>query len=705
MFQNYMDYTNDACMNLITQGQVSRMDVVLANSPRRKSLTTSPGLLDPIVVVNDLGIRSIVTPGSQLCPGMSTPNLEVRNYGTGMVTSTQIRLFKNDVEVETKNFTLSLNQLESTTVSFTPVSNAAGSTSEYKFEILQTNGTTDDNSLNNKDSINTTTPQQTSLPIAELFNTIPATWEIQNPDGLQTWTLRTAPGNSPTNQAMFVNFYDYEEIGALDRLVTPVFDLSSATTPVIKFDRAYARYPGGELDELSILVSLDCGADLSLATEVFKKSGTALSTAPTTAVSFTPSGASQWVTETIPLTGFIGQPNVQIIFVAKNDYGNNLYLDNVLVLSDETTDLTITSVLEPSPLFCNPSPTPIIEVQNLGSTIITSFKTITTINGTSQPPQLFTGQNLIPGETIQVTLNTTQLTNGENNIMFAVSEPNLGTDDNPANDFILMKQIVNASTDKIPLREDFDSDFSDSWIFVSQNIEEIWKPESTNKGTSPSYPAFTNSNIGQQSWLVSPVLDFSTAQEGGLFFDLSYGKRSPGSERLTIMASTDCGITYSDVLYDLTGDQFATASSTQSWIPADDSQWRREYINVNLLAGEPQARLAFVVTNDYGNNLYIDNIEIYNDDNPFPAEIESSYMVYSSSTSSNQFKITFNLPQRQTVRIQLYSMSGQIMLDSDFIDTLNQTYTLDLSEQNSGLYIVRVFTENEVGSTKIFSAR
>lgn len=41
MTENYMDYSNDTCMNVFTQNQKSRILAVLQNSPRRASLTTS----------------------------------------------------------------------------------------------------------------------------------------------------------------------------------------------------------------------------------------------------------------------------------------------------------------------------------------------------------------------------------------------------------------------------------------------------------------------------------------------------------------------------------------------------------------------------------------------------------------------------------------------------------------------------------------
>lgn len=48
MVQNYMDYTQDNCMNLYTLNQTDRMRVVMQNSPRRASLRTSLGCVSPV---------------------------------------------------------------------------------------------------------------------------------------------------------------------------------------------------------------------------------------------------------------------------------------------------------------------------------------------------------------------------------------------------------------------------------------------------------------------------------------------------------------------------------------------------------------------------------------------------------------------------------------------------------------------------------
>jgi hypothetical protein len=80
---------------------------------------------------------------------------------------------------------------------------------------------------------------------------------------------------------------------------------------------------------MEVLASTDCGATF---TSLYKKGGEDLATANDDQNYFIPEG-DEWRTDSVSLSGFIGNPEVVIAFRDIGYYGNVLYVDNINLTS------------------------------------------------------------------------------------------------------------------------------------------------------------------------------------------------------------------------------------------------------------------------------------------------------------------------------------------------------------------------------------
>ncbi|MDX2249373.1 MAG: PKD domain-containing protein [Bacteroidia bacterium] len=196
----------------------------------------------------------------------------------------------------------------------------------------------------------------TLLPLTENFQSgtfPPNGWSLENPDNSTTWELISVPGSTGGGtQAVYIDNYNYNSAGSEDYLTTFAVDLTTAVTPLLTFDVAYAQFNSSFADELKILISTDCGETFN--STAYSKAGLVLATAGSQTNSWTPTGVSSWRKDSVDLTAYIGN-TVVIQFVNRTGYGNNLYIDNINIEELSAVSPQASFVL-PSGPFCVGAP-------------------------------------------------------------------------------------------------------------------------------------------------------------------------------------------------------------------------------------------------------------------------------------------------------------------------------------------------------------
>lgn len=226
--------------------------------------------------------------------------------------------------------------------------------------------------------------------------------------------------------------------------------------------------------------------------------------------------------------------------------------------------------------------------------------------------------NLTVGNTTIVTFPSFYIASSNTENLKVWTE--LNTDSTFCNDTLSLVVQTNNTYGSLPYNEDFESGMFPSSNFTITNLDNdiTWAEiDVTGANGQQTTAAYVNNymynNRGERDVLKLPALDLSAFNSNNtvtLSFDLAY--RTYGStyyDSLIVEVSSDCGVSYLP-LYQKTRNDLATSgSSSGTWEPNQASDWRNEQIDLSAYAGGT-VFIRLINSCDYGQNLYIDNINL-----------------------------------------------------------------------------------------------
>jgi hypothetical protein len=414
-------------------------------------------------------------------------------------------------------------------------------------------------------------------------------------------------------------------------------------------------------------------------------------------------GQTQTFTINCPLPSYIRDKS-EIAFVGFiQDDGNQKVAQAGLANSEGlSNDAKAVSAFVPN-LSCTNTIAPDVTIKNNGNNGITNFTITPYIDGIIKPIFSWSG-NLALGASTTMAIGSISVSGGSHTFSYNISAVS-GTDNNLVNNSATTKFVTISNYQTTPIVEGFTSAFPPlKWSTFNTTSGPSWVKSTSCGGFGLSSEStkmdFYTYAAGTINELILPPINLAGVITPTLTFDLAYATYANEADKLEVFVSDDCGDNWTNV-YDKSGTNLNTAPATTSPFVPSAAQWRKE--SVNLFGySNPSVLIKFVATSAYGNNLYLDNVNLsqLNPVGVFSTPLSNINIEVFPNPTSGDVNLTVNSINNSNYKINLINSLGQVIFEKNFNFSIGiNNIQIETKQYPEGIYNV-VLESNNTKTTK-----